>query len=99
MENGFSVLMFIFSFALSLYALILAIKKDYNMLPYRATMSVKPKDPKKYTVQFSKVIVMVSTAILLGATVALWNGVVGAVVILVGVIGAIWRGTKIVKNE
>lgn len=99
MEQGFSILMFIFAAALLLYAVILAIRKDYNMLPYRATVSVKPKNPEEYTVQLAKVIALVSVAIALGAAAALWNEAAGAIVMIIGVIGSIWLGTKIVKNE
>jgi len=98
-EQGFSILMFIFAAALLLYAVILAIRKDYNMLPYRATVSVKPKNPEEYTVQLAKVIALVSVAIALGAAAALWNEAAGAIVMIIGVIGSIWLGTKIVKNE
>ena len=99
MEQGFSILMFIFAAALLLYAVILAIRKDYNMLPYRATVSVKPKNPEEYTVQLAKVIALVSVAIALGAAAALWNEASGAIVMIIGGIGSIWLGTKIVKNE
>jgi len=98
-EQGFSILMFIFAAALLLYAVILAIRKDYNMLPYRATVSVKPKNPEEYTVQLAKVIALVGVAIALGAAAALWNEAAGAIVMIIGVIGSIWLGTKIVKNE
>ena len=98
MEHGFSILMLIFAAALLLYAVILAITKDYNMLPYRATVSVKPKNPKKYTVQLAKVIALVALAVAVGAGISFLNALAGAVVILAGVIAAIWAGTKIVKN-
>ena len=98
MDRGFSILMFIFAAALLLYAVILAITRDYKMLPYRSRVSVKPKNPKAYTLQLAKVIALVSLAVAVGAAVALWNQTVGAIVILTGVIAAIWVGTKIVKN-
>ena len=99
MDNGFSILMFLFAAALLLYAAILAITKNYSLLPYRARVSVQPKNPGAYTAQLAKVIALVAAAIALGAAVALWNGAVGAVVLLAGVIAAIWAGTKIVKDE
>ena len=91
--------MFIFAAALLLYAAIMAITKDYNMLPYRSRVSVKPKNPQKYTVQLAKVVALVAVAIAIGAAIALWNFAAGGAVMLVGVIAAIWAGTKIVKNE
>ena len=99
MDHGFPILMFIFATALFLYAVILAITKDYKLLPYRSQVSVKPTDPKKYTFQLAKVIALVSLAVAVGAAVALWNQLIGAIVILAGVIAAIWSGTKIVKNK
>ena len=99
MENGFSVLMLIFAAALLLYATILAITKDYKMLPYRARVSVEPKNPKKYAVQLAKVIALTALAIAAGAAVSLWSMAAGAVLMIAGVIAALWAGTKIVKNE
>ena len=98
MECAFSIIMFVFSGALLLYAALMAITKDYTILPYRSTVSVKPKDPKAYTFQLSKVIALVAIAIAVGAAVALWNRMVGTVVILVGVILMIWVGTRIMKD-
>ena len=98
MDNGFSILMFILAGALLLYALILALTKNYNMLPARATISVKPKNPKRYTVQLAKVIALVAVEIAIGAAVSLWNMLIGAIVMIAAVILAIWFGTKIVKN-
>ena len=98
MDHGFSILMFIFAGVLFLYAMLLAITRDYKMLPYRAQVPVKPKNPKEYTLQLAKVIALVSLAVAIGAAVALWNQLIGAIVILAGVIAAIWAGTKMVKN-
>ena len=106
MDHNFSILFFIFAVLLLLYAILLAVTKDYHMLPLRATQSVKPKseggtlkDPEKYTVQLAKVIALVAAAIAVGAAVALWNMAVGGAVMLLGTVSAIWAGTKIVKNE
>ena len=98
MDHGFSILMLIFAAALLLYAALMAITKNYKMLPYRATVSVKPKNPRKYTVQLAKVVALVALAVAGGALVAFRNIAVGGVVMIVGVICAIWVGTKIVKN-
>ena len=90
--------MFIFAGALLLYAGLMALIKDYKMLPYRARQSVKPKNPKKYMVQLAKIVALVAAMIAAGAAVALWNGAVGAVVMVVGVVAALWCGTKIIKK-
>ena len=99
MDQYASIFMFIFAGAILLYALFLAVTKDYKMLPYRARISVKPKNPKKYTVQLAKVVALVAAGIATGAGVGLWNMAVGAIVMVVCVIAAIWFGTKIVKDE
>lgn len=99
MDHYYSIFMLIFAAALLLYAILLAVTKDYNMLPRRATISVKPKDPKKYTVRLAKVVALVAAAIAAGAVVSLWNGLVGVAVMIAGTIAMIWAGTKIVKNE
>ncbi len=99
MDNGFSILMLIFAAALLLYAAILAITKDYKMLPYRARVSVEPKNPKKYAVQLAKVIALTALAIAAGAAVSLWSMAAGAILMIAGVIASLWAGTKIVKNE
>ncbi len=98
MEHAFSILMFIFAGALLLYAALMALTKDYKMLPYRARHSVKPKDPKKYTVLLAKIVALVAAAVALGAAVALWNNGAGAGVMIAGVIAALWLGTRIIRK-
>ena len=98
MDNGFSILMFIFAGALLLYAALMAITKDYNMLPFRARVSVKPKNPEKYMVQLAKIVALAAVMIAVGAAIALWNAAVGAVVMAIGVIAALWCGTKMIKK-
>ena len=48
MEYGYSILMGIFAAAILLYAGLMALTKDYNILPLRSRQSVHPKDPKRY---------------------------------------------------
>ena len=97
MDHGFSILMFIFAAILLLYSVVLAITKNYSLLPYKAQIPVKPKNPKAYTVRLAKVVALVGLAVAVGAVVALWNLLAGAIVIIAGVIASIWAGTKIVK--
>ncbi len=99
MEHGFSILMFIFAGALLLYAALMAITKDYGMLPYRAQVSVKPKDPKRYMVRLAKIVALAALAIALGAAVALWNGVAGAAVMIVGVIVVLRYAANVFPGE
>ena len=98
MEHGFSMLMFIFAAAILLYAALMAITKDYRMLPFRARQSVKPKDTQAYMVQLSKIVALAALAIALGAAVALWNNALGAVVLVAGVVAALWAGTRIIRK-
>ena len=99
MDQYASIFMLIFAGVLLLYAFLLAVTKDYKMLPYRAQVPVKPKNPKKYTVQLAKVVALVAIGIAIGAGFGLWNMAVGAIVMVVCVIAAIWFGTKFVKDE
>ena len=98
MENGFSILMGIFSAALLLYAGLLALTKEYKMLPYRSRQSVQPKDPKRYTTQLAKVIALVALAPALCALVGLWNPLVAGIVLVVGAIVFIRIGTKLMRG-
>ena len=98
MDHNFSILFLIFATAILLYAAIMAITKDYRMLPYRSRVSVKPKDPKSYMTELAKVVALVGLAIGAGAAVSFWNGAVGVAIMIGGTIGAIWLGTKIMKN-
>ena len=99
MEQGFSVFMFMFAGALLLYAALMAVTRDYKMLPCRARVSVKPKDPEAYMVQLAKIVALVALAVAAGAAVALWKPAVGAALMLAGVIVVLWLGTKMIKEE
>lgn len=98
MEYGFSILMFIFSAAILLYAGLMAWTKDYKILPFRARVSVKPKNPKRYMTQFAKVTALVAAAPLLSGLVGLWNLLAALIVLIVGFVAFIWIGTKIMKD-
>ena len=91
MEHGFSILMFIFAGALLLYAGLMALTRDYNLVPFRARQSVKPKHPKEYMLQLSKIVALAALAVALGAA-------VGAIVLIAGVVAVLWAGTKIIQK-
>ena len=99
MDNGFSILMLIFGAAILVYAAIMAITKNYNMLPYRAQVSVKPKDPKKYMTQLAEAVALAAVPILLGGAVGFWNAMAGLAVMIVGMAVCLYLATKIVKNR
>ena len=61
--------MFIFTGALLLYAGLMALTRDYNLVPFRARQSVKPKHPKEYMLQLSKIVALAALAVA-----ALWAG-------------------------
>lgn len=98
MENGFPIFMLIFAGAILLYAALMAITKDYKMLPFRARVSVKPKNPEKYMIQLAKIAALVAVMIAAGAVIAMWNAATGAVVMVIGVVAALWCGTKMIKK-
>ena len=98
MEHIYSIIMAIFAAALLLYAGLMALTKDYKMIPYRSRQSVKPKDPKKYAFQLSKVLALVAAAPAVSALAGLFNVLVAVILLFVGIVAAIWLGTKIMKN-
>lgn len=98
MEYGYSILMGIFAGAILLYAGLLALTKDYKMLPIRARQSVKPKDPKKYTAQLAKVIALVSLSPALSALAGLWSMTAALILLPVSMVLLIWLGTSFMKN-
>lgn len=98
MEYGYSILMGIFAAAILLYAGLMALTKDYNILPLRARQSVKPKDPKRYMTQLSKVVALVAASPALSALTGLWNMIAAVIVLIGSMVLFIWIGTKIMKG-
>ena len=98
MEYAYSILMGIFALAILAYAGLMALTKDYNILPVRAQQSVKPKDPKRYMTQLAKVVALVSLSPALSALAGLWNTVVAFVVLIGSMILFILLGTRIMRG-
>lgn len=98
MEHAYSIFMLIFTGAILIYAGLLALTKDYNMLPYHSRVSVKPKDPKRYTRQLAKVVALVALAPALSAIVGFWSLTAAFIVLIVGAVIFIWLGTKLMKD-
>ena len=94
----YTIFLLFFSAAILLYAALMAITKDYKMLPYRATNSVKPKNPKKYMVQLSKAVALTGLVPGLAGLAAIWSGIVAEIVFVGGLIITLWLSTKIVKD-
>ena len=95
MEYGYSILMAIFSAAILFYAGLMALIRDYRMLPYRARVSVKPKDEKRYMLRLAKIVALAAASPALSALVGLWNIMAAFVVLIVSMVFFLWLGTKI----
>ena len=99
MDYAYSIFMGIFSGALLLYAGLMALTKDYDLIPKKGTVSAKrPKDTKAYMKQFAKVIALVALSPGLSALVGLLNMVAALIVLPVSMVVFIWLGTKIMKK-
>lgn len=98
MEYGYSILMGIFAGLILIYAGLMALTKDYKMLPFRARVSVQPKDEKRYMKQLAKVVALVALAPSLSALTGLWNMIAALIVLIVSAIVFIWLGTKIMRE-
>ncbi len=95
MEYAYSILMGIFAAALLFYAGLMALTKDSNMLPYRSRQSVKPKNPKAYMTQLAKVVALAPA---LSAIAGLWSLLAALIVLLAGLVGFLWLGTKLMRG-
>ena len=93
--NPFSILMFCFSGALFLYAVLLYTTKDYKLIPrgYASKMG----DKKAYARQVAEVIALVAVAPAHCGYVALFSMGWSVVVLVVEMVLAIWAGTKIME--
>lgn len=98
MEYGYSILMGCFAGAILIYAGLMALTKDYKIIPFRSRQSFKPKDPKRYMAQLAKVIALVALSPALSALAGLWNAVAAGIVLIVSMVLFIWLGTKIMKG-
>ncbi|MBR0410202.1 MAG: hypothetical protein IJI25_04245 [Eubacterium sp.] len=90
--------MLIFAGALLLYAALLAITKDYKMLPRRAQVSVKPKNPKQYTVMIAKAVAISALSPIAAAVVSIWSELAAGIVFVVVLVLCLYWSTKIVRN-
>ena len=98
MEFAYSILMGIFALAFLVYAGLMALTKDYKILPLRSRQSVKPKDPKRYMTQLAKVVALVALSPALSALAGLWNMFAAFVVLVGSMILFIWLGTRIMRG-
>ena len=98
-KYGYSVLMCAFAGALLLYAGLMALFKDYKMLPLRARTSVKPKNEKRYMVRLAKMVALAALSPAVSAFAGLWNVTVALIVLIVSGVVFIWIGTKLFRND
>ena len=94
--NPFSILMFMFSGGLLLYAALLAITKDYNMIARH--YATKVKDGKEYAARFARVIALVAVAPAYSGIIAqVFSEGIGMVVLVIQMVLTIGFGTQLMK--
>ena len=89
----FSILMFCFSGAILLYAGLLALTKDYQLIP--RGHATDPKDKRAYAAAFARVMAVVALAPLSGGIYGLFNVTLGFVALLVSFPVCIWIGVRL----
>ncbi|MBQ6639247.1 MAG: hypothetical protein IJH82_11480 [Lachnospiraceae bacterium] len=100
MEYGYSILMGIFGIVLLIYGLIVFLSGDIMLVP--RNWAAKMTDKKRYAKQFGKVVMIVSSAPLLSALVALFDSfmIIPAVIVLIGgIAGGIAIGIRIMPKD
>lgn len=95
--NPFSMLMFLFSGAILIYAGLLALTKDYKMIP--RGYAANPGDKKAYALAFSKTMAVVALAPLNGGYYALFNPLLGAVMLVLSFAACIKIGVDVYKKH
>ena len=98
MEEAFTYLTIAFGVGLLLYAGLLLLTKDVNMIP--RNQAAKIPDPKQYAKTFGMLIFFLAMAFLSGGWVGLFAGPgAGAVALAVCLILAIWLDVRLWKKE
>lgn len=100
MEYGYSILMGIFGIVLLIYGLIVFLSGDIMLVP--RNWAAKMTDKKRYAKQLGKVVMIVSSAPLLSALVALFGSlmIIPAVIVLIGgIAGGIAIGIRIMPKD
>ncbi|MBQ6421596.1 MAG: hypothetical protein IJK02_11025 [Clostridia bacterium] len=100
MEYGYSILMFIFSGMLLLYAGIIAIKRDPMLLPYARRNAAKMGNPKKYMLKVAKILALPAGAPLARGVSGLFTDTIVPMLVLVGtMVLCLWAGVYLTKND
>ena len=98
MEYGYSILMAAFAAALLLYAGLMALTKDYKLVPFRARVSVKPKNEKLYMTQLAKIVALMALSPALSALTGLWNITAAFLVLIAAAVLLLWLGSKLMRG-
>lgn len=93
--NPFSILMFCFSGALFLYAVLLYTTKDFKLIP--RNYAAKTGDKKAYARKVAEIVALVAVAPAHCGYVALFSMGWSVAVLLTEMVIAIWVGTKIME--
>ena len=98
MEYGYSILMFIFSGALLLYAGLIALTGSTALIP--RSRAAKIRNPRRYARRFAGVLALTAGAPANSALVALWQGPgLWAVASLAAAFAVcIWAGAKLMEG-
>ena len=98
MEYAFSILMFIFAGALLLYAGLLALTRDIRMVS--RSYAAQVKDPKRYALQFAKLLAIVAAAPVLAGVAGLYlRGFYLGIAAVGCFVGCIGLGIHLVKLD
>lgn len=98
MEEAFSYLTIAFGIGLLLYAGLLLLTKDVNMIP--RNHGAKIPNPKQYAKTFALLIFFLAMAFLSGGWVGLFAGPgVGAITLAVCLVLAIWLDVRLWKKQ
>ena len=92
----FSILMLCFSGALLLYAALLALTKDYRLIPRGYASAVK--DKRAYAAKMAKIIALVAVPPAHCAVAAIFDDVLAISVLIVEMVMALWIATVIMKQ-
>ena len=87
-----AIIMFVFSGAILLYAGVMALSRDINMIP--RSHAAKVRDKKAYALKVAKVLAIVAISPALTGVAALFSSVAAAIVFIVSLVACIWVGVK-----
>ncbi len=94
MEHVFSIVMFVLSGALLLYALLVRVS-GYDAIP--RGYAAKPRDKKQYANKFALLLAMIAAAPAAAGLVGLWRTWAGVIVLIAGTVYCCIGGAKITR--